>query len=62
MDKQICRVCGLEFDFDAGGLGSVRNGEDFLVCGARCAKQAAEAAGNAYAIHDKTDAIVDTNV
>ena len=61
MDMQTCRVCDKEFDFDEGGFGSVRDGVDFLVCSAMCGKTAATVAGNLYAIHDETDAIVEHN-
>ena len=61
MDMQTCGACKTRFDFDAGGLATVRNGKDFHVCSAECAKHAAQAKGNYYAIHDDTDAIVDSD-
>ena len=58
MDMQTCKGCGKEFDFDKSGLGSSFGG---YVCGAECAKKSASEAGRAYAIHDETDKIIDTN-
>jgi len=62
MDKRKCANCGAYFDWDIEGLGFVRDGKDFLVCGPGCAKKAATSAGHDYAIHDKTDQIVETNM
>jgi len=58
MDMRMCVVCGRGFDFDKGGLASDAG---YVVCGARCAKKGAAARGHCYAIHDATDAIVDTD-
>lgn len=57
-DMQECAVCGGRFDFDEGGLASDAG---YVVCSGKCAKSAASLKGRAYAIHDATDAIVDTN-
>lgn len=63
MDMQICRVCKKRFDFDTEGLGTVlADGQDFLTCGPRCAKQGATSRGNYYAIHDEDDRIVEDNI
>lgn len=74
MDKQKCDVCGKAFDFDAGGFGigveefRMHDGRpqgrirDVLVCSKTCAKKSAASRGSKYAIHDDTDAIVETNV
>lgn len=48
MDMQTCRICEKEFDFDVGGLGIVRKGEDLVVCGPNCAKKAALQARDEY--------------
>jgi len=60
MDMQTCKVkqCGKRFDFDKGGLGSSFGG---YVCGDICAKKSATKAGRAYAIHDETGKIIETN-
>ena len=57
MDMRNCDGCGKEFDFDAGGLSCGK----VLVCSDGCAKKGAASRGNAYAIHDKTNKIVDTD-
>lgn len=61
MDRQ-CRVCKKTFNFDVEGLETFKEGEQFLVCDVECAKKAATAKGNTYAIHDKSDAIVGHNI
>lgn len=57
MDMRKCDVCGKKFDFDKEGLGC----GNIVVCSSTCAKKSAKSRGNAYAIHNKSDAIVDTN-
>lgn len=57
MDMQKCNVCGKRFDFDKEGLEC----SEIVVCSDECAKKSASSRGNAYAIHDKTDNIIDTN-
>ena len=57
MDMQICSVCKKEFDFDEEGLGCGK----VVVCGSVCAKISAASRGNACAIHDKEDNIIETN-
>lgn len=59
MDLQTCSNCGREFDFDKEGLGSDHGG---YVCSPECAKGLAAKRGLHYAIHDETDAIVDSDV
>lgn len=58
MDKQKCHSCQKSFDFDKGGLESSFG---YYVCSSKCAKKATEINATAYAIHDKTGAIVETN-
>ena len=58
MDIQKCMVCGKSFDYDKKGLGCGK----IIVCGNTCAKNSANSRGNAYAIHNKADVIVDTNM
>jgi len=60
VDIQTCKVkqCSKRFDFDKGGFDSSFGG---YVCSAECAKKAASEAGRAYAIHDETDKIIETN-
>jgi len=58
MDMQKCAVCKKEFDYDKKGLGC----RGIVVCGDVCAKKSAESRGNSYAIHDKEDNVVDTNM
>ena len=58
MDMQKCQVCKKEFDFDEEGLGCGQ----VIVCSGNCAKKSAKSRGNAYAIHDKSDKIVDTDM
>ena len=59
MDQQTCKNCGKTFDFDKGGFGSSMGGH---VCSAECGKKSAAKSGRCYAVHDETDAIVDTDV
>lgn len=56
-DIRKCSQCGKKFDFDKEGLGC----GEIVVCSDICAKKSAAGRGNAYAIHDKSDNIVDTN-
>ena len=58
MEMQTCAACGKKFDFDTAGLGSSHGG---YVCGSRCAKRLAAVRGHHFAIHDKTDAITNTD-
>lgn len=57
-DWQKCAVCKTKFNYDKEGFMC----SDAYVCGEVCAKKSAESRGNAYAIHDKNDNIIDTNV
>jgi hypothetical protein len=56
-DWQKCSVCKTKFNYDKEGFMC----NDVYVCGEVCAKKSAESRGNAYAIHDKDDNIIDTN-
>lgn len=58
MDMQTCCNCGKRFDFDKKGLGSDHGG---YVCGPTCAKKLAAKRGHYYVVHDKADAIVETD-
>jgi hypothetical protein len=58
MDMQTCSNCSKQFDFDKGGFGSSHGGH---ACSSECAKQLAQQRGTHYAIHDKTNTIVDTD-
>ncbi len=57
MDKQTCDVCDKTFDFDEEGLGCA----SIIVCGSICAKKSTASRGNAYAIHDDNNKIVESN-
>lgn len=56
-DWQKCDICKKKFDYDKEGLAC----NNVYMCGNVCAKKSAESRGNAYAIHDKNDNIIDTN-
>lgn len=59
MDMQRCSVCGKRFDFEKGGLESSKG---WHACGSECAKSLAKKRGNYYAIHNKEDDTVDSNL
>ena len=61
MNRKKCEMCGEVFDFDTGGFGVERPSGEAFVCSETCAKRSAYRQGKKYAIHDKTDAIVETN-
>ena len=59
MDMRLCDVCGVQFDFDETGL---EGPNEVIVCSNGCAKKSAGSRGKKYVIHDKSDAIVETDL
>ena len=59
MDMRTCSVCTNKFDFDTAGL---EGPNGVLICGNECAKKSAASRAHKYVIHDKADAIVETDI